>query len=300
MKEIIDEYGSTIVTIAVAAITVVLLGGLTIGNATGIIDIFGNNAEKLADTDIADTQSASVTVLNAQAAETVPELKVKANATVNKAITLNDLFEVTNNVKDMDLSVSEITTTLNDSSTDAVSQGLVNISGTKNLTFTMPGEYYLTLDIRTPNRVVTRTFKVTAVSEPEYIFEKINGSWCFVKKEFDYVTRKESETVIQKYPVSHRIKILDGPPTRRDVGSYEKLYAYYDETKQKLYVSDYNYYCTGFYISNYEAWRNGANPTYSIDGHDSYTNKSYFSAAQLNKETGLPKWWNPDVDVIEN
>lgn len=296
MKEILNEYGSAIVTIVIAVIIVVLLGGLTIGNATGIIDIFGNNAEKLADTDVADTQSASVTVLNAQAAETVPELKVKANATVNKAITLNDLFEVTNNVKDVDLSVSEITTTLNDSSTDAASNGLVTLTGNKILTFKSQGEYYLTIDIRTSSRLMTKTFKVKSVVEPKYEFRQINRTWWFCKVDFNDITNSEEVTPIQGYPYTYRreeFSHYDG----NSLGGYECTFRY-DPDQNVVLMNDTSWGWDSIHWTYDDNW----NFRY-ITRSGYYCDRDYdyrISVNSINKETGICRGCPPGSYTVIN
>lgn len=187
MKEIIEQYGKAIVTAVTVSIILTILGGLTLFGTTGIINIAGQQTNELADGDTEITDSASVLTLNAQASSAVPELIVKANPQATVAISLNDIFNVLNATEDVDLSVAEITTELNDPSTNAVGS-LVTVDG-KTLTFSQEGVYYLTVDIRQANRMMSQTFKITVNSAPQQTSSSGGVSFSSSKKDDVKITQ---------------------------------------------------------------------------------------------------------------
>ena len=129
-------------------------------------------------------------------------------------ITVSDLIGVINGVTNVDITPSEITTTLNDSSTDAISNGLVMLNGNV-ITFKTAGTYYLTVDVRQTNRKMTRTFMVNVEEhrEPTYGFVYLTvpvrqkhsyvyePRWCYCRSEYNPATGDfTSNTILQIYP----------------------------------------------------------------------------------------------------
>ena len=166
MRDILSQYGKTIITVVVVVVITGILGAFTYEGATGLIDVAGQSTNRLSDSDVVDTQSASVLLLTAQAAEAVPELTVNQNPEINKQYVVADLFDVANVSKNsISITPTEITTVLNDSSSDAIAKGLVAISD-NNITFNQVGEYFLSVDIRQGHRLLTRTYKITAEEPP--------------------------------------------------------------------------------------------------------------------------------------
>ena len=176
MREVLQQYGSSIITAFIAMAIMVILGGVTIFGVTGIVDVAGRGISDYADDDVLIGDTVTTASLDNQSMLAVPELTVKTNPVEEVGISLNDIFDVSNVSGDIDLTVAQITTVLNDSSTDAISQGMAGVNG-KVITFNKAGDYYISVDIRQSDRKITRTYKITVDKKPVAASPSI--SWDF-------------------------------------------------------------------------------------------------------------------------
>ena len=143
MAQVMREYGLTVITIIALAIILGILIIININNETGITNVAGSKISELADNDTMVTESASVSALNNQSTIPLPTVGVKANPQATVPITLNDIFAVANATEPVDLNVAEITSTINDPSTNVIGSK-VTVDG-KTLTFSQNGIYYITI-----------------------------------------------------------------------------------------------------------------------------------------------------------
>jgi len=185
MKELLDQYGKTVVTVIIVVIIMGILATLTVNEATGLIDIAGRGSNKLADGDTVIEESAPVGLLDSQAKTPIPELQVAIHPIEGETLSVNKLLSLTNNAGTVDIQPKVITTALNDNNSDAEKQGLATING-NNITFTRPATLFLTVDIRQENRLMTQTFKIVVDKMPELIygFSNVKGNWCYCKNEY--------------------------------------------------------------------------------------------------------------------
>ncbi len=159
MKELLDQYGKTVVVVIIVVIITGILAALTVNDATGFIDIIGRGSNKLTDDDTVIEESASVGLLDAQADTPIPELQVALHPIEGETLSVNKLLVLTNNAGSVDIQPKVITTALNDNNSDAEKLGLAIING-KNITFTSPATLFLTVDVRQENRLMNQTFKI--------------------------------------------------------------------------------------------------------------------------------------------
>ena len=164
MAQVMREYGLTVITIIALAIILGILIIININNETGITNVVGSKISELADNDTMVTESASVSALNNQSTIPLPTVGVKANPQATVPITLNDIFAVANATEPVDLSVAEITTAINDPSTNVIGSK-VTVDG-KTLTFLQNGIYYITIEIRQTNRMMRETYKLNVANAP--------------------------------------------------------------------------------------------------------------------------------------
>ena len=164
MAQVMREYGLTVITIIALAIILGILIIININNEKGVTNIAGSEISKLADDDTTVTESATVNALNNQSTIPLPTVGVKANPQATVPITLNDIFAVANATEPVDLSVAEITTAINDPSTNVIGSD-VTLNG-KTLTFQKTGTYYITLEIRQTNRMMRETYKLNVADAP--------------------------------------------------------------------------------------------------------------------------------------
>jgi|GEM_PF-3124115 len=278
MKELLDQYGKTVVTIVIVVIITGILAVLTVNGATGIIDIAGRGSNKLADGDTEIVESAAVGLLDSQADTPIPELQVALHPIEGETLSVNKLFSFANNAGFVDIQPKVITTTLNDNNSDAEQQGLVTISG-KNITFTRPATLFLTVDIRQENRLMTQIFKIVVdkMPEPVYGFAKVNGSWCYCKNEFDTNTRDFTKhTVIKEYPFS-----------MSDFGDYEwGDPIMYSNRNRYSYDANNNRVIKETSTTVYSVTYSGDTGDCTIISQTSST--SYIPVSVINQSTGMP------------
>ena len=164
MAQIIRQYGMIVITVVAVLVILGILVGISINNEKGVTNIAGSEISKLADDDTTVTESASVNALNNQSTIPLPTVGVKANPQATVPISLNDIFAVTNSTEPVDLNVAEITSVLNDPSTNVIGSD-VTLDG-KILTFQKTGTYYITLEIRQTNRMMRETYKLNVANAP--------------------------------------------------------------------------------------------------------------------------------------
>ena len=203
MKEILDQYGKTIVTVITVVIIIGIVSTVTFNGITGVIDIAARGSSKLADDDTVINSTVPEGLLDAQANTAIPKLQVAFHPVDHETLSVDRLINKNNNAGTVDIQPTMITTALNDSGTDAEMQGLVTING-KDITFTDPMTLYLTVDVRQDNRLMTQTFKIIVDKRPEpiYGFQKINGTWTYCRSEFNTDTRNMDNYALQTYPYS--------------------------------------------------------------------------------------------------
>ena len=279
MKELLDQYGKTVVTIVIVVIITGILAVLTVNGATGIIDIAGRGSNKLADGDTEIVESVSAGLLDSQADTPIPELQVAIHPIEGETLSVNKLLALTYNAGTVDIQPKVITTALNDNNSDAEQQGLATING-KNITFTRPATLFLTVDIRQENRLMTQIFKIVVdkMPEPVYGFAKVNGSWCYCKNEFDTNTRDFTKhTVIKKYPVS--TTDIHGYQWGDPVLIWDSVQYSYDAGNDRLIKT----VSSTTFLENY------------IDDHSSnltilsqLSSTSYIPVSAINQSTGMP------------
>ncbi|MCR4611498.1 MAG: hypothetical protein K5644_06340 [Lachnospiraceae bacterium] len=290
MKQILDEYGSTIITTIVGVIIIAVLGVVSFNGAVGLINIAGRETSDIADNDTNIVQTVTTASLDNQAELAVPDVRVKTKPKLGTSYKLTDVFELNNCEESASLSVAEATTELNDSSTDAIGTGMITLNS-DTIKFNNVDTFYITLEIRQDSRKMSRTLEVTSlVPDPYYDMQKVNGYWCYCKNEWNVEKGGYTRTVIRQYPYSKTVHYEDGPPTQPNVGSYINYYLYYDESKKCLRYNMYDHYCSGWHAN--QVYRNGewVITGYSIDGFDSYRNSGTEAIWCLNKQTGLPTW----------
>ncbi len=293
MLEIIKQYGTTIVTTIIATIIIVVLGGITIFGSVGIIDVVGKGSANLMDDDAYVTETVTTASLDNQAVLPVPALKISTTADIGKTYSVSDLFTITNN-EDADMAVANITTELNDNSTDAISLGKVEVNyNGKIITFKEEGWFYVTVDIRQEQRKMSQTFKIYAQPvDISYGFEKLNGIWVWCKKEWDSVKNEYIRTPIQTYPYS------DGNLYEPSTYSYdERRKAIRVDTKQVTMTFTENTSGTGQWDFPDDYWTSGGPRNvwdYLSPGHTgnydltstTSTIVNFYSIDRINPETG--------------
>lgn len=278
MKELLDQYGKTVVTVIIVVIIMGILAVITVNGATGIIDIAGRGSNKLADGDTVIVESAPVGLLDSQANTPIPELKVALHPIEGETLSVSKLLSLTNNAGFVDIQPKIITTALNDNNTDAEKQGLASISG-NNITFTRPATLFLTVDVRQENRLMTQTFKIVVdkMPEPVYGFANVNGIWCYCKNEFDTNTRNFTKhTVIKEYPFSVS-----------DFGDYEwGDPIMYSNRNRYSYDANNNRVIKETSTTVYSVTYSGDTGDCTIISQTSST--SYIPVSAINQSTGMP------------
>lgn len=279
MRQILDEYGKTIITTVVVLIIFGIISVVTFRGVVGLIDIAGRNTNDLADNDTIITKSTSTNLLDSQVATVVPELQVAFHPVDHETLSVDRLIKKNNNAGNVDIQPTMITTVLNDNSSDAEKQGLASISG-KNITFTNPTTLFLTVDVRQDNRLMTQTFKIIVDKRPEptYAFAQVNGSWCYCKNEFDTNTRDMTKhTVIKKYPFS--TTDIHGYQWGDPILIWDSVQYSYDASNDRLIKT----VSSTIYLENY------------IDDHSSNltilsqsSSTSYIPVSAINQATGMP------------
>lgn len=163
MREVLRQYGTTIMVVIAALLIIGILMTITFNGSRGIVDIAGGEISNKAD-DNTITQTASEAELVSQSNSPIPILSVIGNPTATQPVNINDIFSITNTNDTVDLEVAQITTVLNDASTNVIGS-TVTVDG-KTMTFNEAGIYYLTVDIRQSNRKMTQTFKIVVDAPP--------------------------------------------------------------------------------------------------------------------------------------
>lgn len=278
MKELLDQYGKTVVTVIIVVIITGILAAITVNGATGIIDIAGRGSNKLADGDTVIEESAPVGLLDSQVNTPIPELQVALHPIEGETLSVNKLLSLTNNAGTVDIQPKVITTALNDNNSDAEKQGLATING-ESITFTRPATLFFTVDVRQENRLMTQTFKIIVdkMPEPIYGFAKVNGSWCYCKNEFDTNTRDYTKhTVIKEYPFS-----------MGDFGDYEwGDPIMYSNRNRYSYDADNNRVIKETSTTVYSVTYSGDTGDCTIISQTSST--SYIPVSAINQSTGMP------------
>lgn len=278
MKELLDQYGKTVVTVIIVVIITGILATLTVNEATGLIDIAGRGSNKLADGDTLIEESVSAGLLDSQAKTPIPELQVAIHPIEGETLSVNKLLALTNNAGTVDIQPKVITTALNDNNSDAQMQGLATING-ENITFTRPATLFLTVDIRQENRLMTQTFKIVVdkIPEPIYGFSNVKGNWCYCKNEYSSETRDYTiHTVIKKYPFS-----------KTDNRGYQwgDPIMYSDRNKYS-YDSDNNRVIKETTTSVFSLTYSGDTGSGNLIRQTSST--SYIPVSAINQSTGMP------------
>ena len=103
MKELLDQYGKTVVTVIIVVIITGILATLTVNEATGLIDIAGRGSNKLADDDTVIEESVSAGLLDSQADTPIPELQVAIHPIEGETLSVSKLLSLTNNAGFVDI-----------------------------------------------------------------------------------------------------------------------------------------------------------------------------------------------------
>lgn len=157
MKELLDQYGKTVITAIILVVLTCIIAQISFSKATGLIEIGGFESGRLSDDNKAIEKSASMELLDSIVNTPAVELQVATHPKENEIMSVERLFLLDN--KEVDIMPVMISTVKNGDLEDATSQGIAVISG-RNITFFNAGTFYLTVDVRQDNRLTTQTFRI--------------------------------------------------------------------------------------------------------------------------------------------